>query len=58
MKPWNIKMPEKDYDKEEWLQSQIDTNLMRIYSQPCESKLPDRMAQLLEKLREKEAARH
>ncbi|WP_323766150.1 transcriptional regulator [Marinovum sp.] len=51
-------MPEEYYDKQDWLQRQVDSNLMRIYRQPCESKLPDRMEQLLEKLREKEAARN
>lgn len=50
-------MPDEDYNKEDWLQSQIDSNLMRIYRRPCESKLPDRMEHLLEKLREKETAR-
>ncbi len=50
-------MPEQDHETEDRLQDQIDANLMRAYRQPCEARLPDSLQQLLEKLREKEAAR-
>ncbi|MEQ9476310.1 NepR family anti-sigma factor [Marinovum algicola] len=50
-------MPENDNNTEDWVQNQIDSNLKRIYRQASEGKLPDRMAQLLDQLREKEAAR-
>lgn len=50
-------MREQDHDTEDRLQDQIDANLMRAYRQPCEAQLPDALQQLLQKLRDKEAAR-
>ena len=50
-------MPENNNNTEDWVQNQIDSNLKRIYRQPAEGKLPDRMAQLLVKWSQKTGQR-
>ncbi|MGP3696697.1 NepR family anti-sigma factor [Rhodobacter sp. NSM] len=51
------KGPDKTKGKRRELQQQIDENLRRVYEEALVQEIPDRFAQLLDQLRQKEVGR-